>query len=188
MYSRIFQDILNGTLNGVRVMPQKDSTSDGTNSFAMDRHNYMESYHPPYTNAQIYQKKWLGGNNRDASQITRKNRVNVIGVGSMNTNGGLMSFTTHKVVNTVNDALRRVRAGGYVAPPKIAHNKKGFTPVFPVGPLIRTSALNKYDRCYQSGVCPNTTSNYVSRNVQNIHPKSAMFFKPISYNRPRLFH
>ena len=34
----------NGTLSSKRAMPQKDITSDGTSTFAMNRHNYMESY------------------------------------------------------------------------------------------------------------------------------------------------
>ena len=57
-------------------------------------------------------KKWVGGN-RDASQTAERRRVCAIDLGSMKNTCGAST-------NTVNDALRRVRGGGTVAPPKKA--------------------------------------------------------------------
>ncbi len=85
-------------------------------------------------------KKWIGGN-RDASQIAIQQRVNRIGIRFSNTNNNVTYFNNSKEINTVSDALTRVRAGGEVAPPKKSTSKlKGPTPRYPVGPLIRTTA------------------------------------------------
>jgi hypothetical protein len=137
----IKQDINNGALSAIKAMPLKDSTSDATSEFELNRKIYEKTYTTPLTNKQILsalkpprfsmgglkvfdgthapiQKKWMGSTNRDASQITANRRTNSVGTGSMNYANNLMSFTTYKDVNVVNDALRRVRAGGAVAPPK----------------------------------------------------------------------
>jgi len=77
----------------------------------------------PYTDAYVttvlivtqeipIYKKWVGGN-RDASQTAERRRVCAIDLGSMKNTCGAST-------NTVNDALRRVRGGGSVAPPKKA--------------------------------------------------------------------
>ena len=127
MYRQMFSIniINNGVLSGAKVMPQKDSTSDNTTSFAAGRHVYSETN----TSNVATKKKWIGGN-RDASQVTSNSRNNQIGSGSFNASGNLMGFTTYKDVNTVNDALRRVRAGGAVAPAKKAANTHhAYTPV-----------------------------------------------------------
>ena len=42
-------DINNGVLKGVHAMPQKDSTSTGDSTFAIDRRNYMDAYKQPLT-------------------------------------------------------------------------------------------------------------------------------------------
>jgi hypothetical protein len=114
--------INNGALQGIKCMPQKDSTSDNTSSFSMGRNVFHNTYNNNnITNQQQNQKKWIGGN-RDASSITEKYRNNQIGTGSLNANGNLMGFTTYKDINVVDNALRRVRSGGSVPPPKKANS------------------------------------------------------------------
>ena len=162
----IVQDINNGTLSVIKSMPVKDSTSDGTSTFSMDRNVYMQTI-PPITPTvkQNIEKKWF--KNRDASEVTRNRRVNEIGVGSLNASNKPQSFTTHRIVNTVNDALTRVRAGGACAPPKKnALRTNGPTPAFPTGILQRS----KY------------------HSIVNIQPKMAMASKPISKNLQQIFH
>ena len=152
-------NINNGTLSAVKAMPQKDITSDGNSSFAMDRQYYVDTGNPAPN------KKWYG--NRDASQIATNRRVREIGLGSLNSKKALTSFTTYKSVNTVQDALTRVRAGGAVVPPKVTHKKTNApTPGFPTGILVRTDNRT---------ILP--TSHY-----------AAMAAKPISRNQPRHFH
>jgi len=141
----IKEDINNGALKAIKAMPLKDSTSDGTSNFEMNRRIYEKTYTTTLTNLQILsalkkpyfgqsgirptvfdgtsapiQKKWIGSNNRDASQVTTNRRTYSVGTGTLNYANQLMSFTTYKDVNVVNDALRRVRGGGTVAPPKKA--------------------------------------------------------------------
>ena len=65
------------------------------------------------------QKKWY--QNRDASSVISKRKNNSIGNGSLNASGGLFSMTTYEDKNYQNAALRRVRSGGAVAPPKKAN-------------------------------------------------------------------
>jgi hypothetical protein len=132
MNQQIFtiQDIQNGTLSAKNAMPQKDITSDGTSSFEMGRAVYRNRKMPATTIAGIanYNKKKLLGN-RDSSAVTTARRNDAIGRGSTITTP--FSFTTHKSINTINDAIRRVRAGGAVAPPiKGAFCKNGTTPSF----------------------------------------------------------
>lgn len=116
----ILTQINNGTLSGMKAMPQKDITSDGTSDFAMDRHAYAESL-TSYSNQQWKQKKFIGGN-RDASSVAARRRTNEVGNGSLNASGGQMSYTTTRDVNTTNNALRKARAGGgYVPPVKCRH-------------------------------------------------------------------
>lgn len=118
--SLVLTAINNGVLQSIRGMPQKDSTSDNTSTFSMGRHSFIETYSTILpTNQQYNQKKWIGGN-RDASQVTTNYRNNQIGTGSLNAAGIKTSFTTYKDINVVDSALRRVRSGGAVAPPKKA--------------------------------------------------------------------
>jgi hypothetical protein len=162
----ILTGINNGQSSAIRGMPQKDSTSDGTNSFALNRSLYTNTL--PTTTPTVQQqikKKWFG--NRDASQVTRNRRVNEIGVGSLNAANQTMDFMSHSNQNTVNDALTRVRAGGAVAPPKKdAKRNNAPTPGFPTGILVRTQY----------------------RTVVPISNQTAMASKPISANIPRLYH
>ena len=124
-------NINNGTLKSSKAMPQKDITSVNESSFELGRKTYIETYTGD-NNVKLLNngKKWFG--NRDASQVTSNRRNTQIGVGSLNAKKGNMSFTTYKDVNVVNDALRRVRAGGSVAPAKKDANKNNApTPSFP---------------------------------------------------------
>lgn len=146
------QDINNGALAAKKAMPQKDSTTDGTSTFEMARKTYVKTYTDPtmavqgtqvYNNMSIPQinvnvltpsitsKKWMG--NRDASQVVANRRNNAVGTGTLNPTTSLYGFTTYKDINTSQDALRRVRAGGAVAPAKKAANLNnaptpGFSP------------------------------------------------------------
>jgi len=125
------QELNNGALTAVKAMPQKDSTSDGTSTFELSRATYVHTQTSALPPAN---KKWQG--NRDASQVTTNRRNTSVGIGSLNAGNRLFSFTTYKEINTVDDALRRVRAGGAVAPAKKAANPNNApTPGFaPAGP------------------------------------------------------
>ena len=166
----IKNDINNGVLNSIKAMPQKDITSDGNDSFAMFRNEYMRTY--PQSNMNDINKgkiikKWYGSTNRDASSFVREKHTNEIGVGTFNNLNKPFSFTSYNEKNTVNDALRRVRGGGSVAPLKKSHSTThGLTPGFPAGKLIRTQ----------------------NHSIHPIQPKTAMAFKPISKNIPPHFH
>jgi hypothetical protein len=145
--------INNGTLSGVKAMPQKDITSDGGSSFQMGRKVYSQQQaFKNATNTQIHSNwtsrlnphsitrssndvvtskvgKWFG--NRDSSQVTANRRNRAIGKGSINTQIAPLSFTNNTIVNTINDAKTRVRAGGAVAPMKKRfNNNHGVVPSF----------------------------------------------------------
>jgi len=95
----------NGILSSVRAMPRKDLNSDNESSFAIPRRAYTST-----TSDEKKVKKWFG--NRDASQVTAKNRVNEIGVGSLNAANTPMAFKNTLDLNTRRQALRRVRHNG----------------------------------------------------------------------------
>jgi hypothetical protein len=122
-----------GALYGVRAMPQKAGNSDGQSSFNIARRIFTETTVPSsYTSIEQKQKKLFG--NHDASQVTSNRRNSQIGKGSLNLSGGLMSLNEYNIVNTTNDALRRVRAGGAVASQKKRANlnnapTKTYTPI-----------------------------------------------------------
>ena len=83
----IIQNINNNALSFPKAMPLKDSTSDGTSSFQSGRRVYMNMFSNPITTIQqANKKKWLGGNNRDASQIVANRRNTEIGKGTINVN------------------------------------------------------------------------------------------------------
>jgi hypothetical protein len=133
------QNINNGALDGAKPMPLKDRTSDNQSSFNMSRQTYLQTVPAIAETVDVkLQKKWLG--NRDASQITSNRRNVAVGKGSLNQTGNLYSFTTYKDINVTNDAIRRVRAGGSVAPPKKnARTTNAPTPTFAP---IRFSNIN----------------------------------------------
>ena len=118
MYS--IQPRNNAVLSGVKAMPQKDSTSDGSSTFAGARHEYAETITTTSTPVSVKQhKKWFG--TRDASEIVSRRRVQEIGVGTLNANRGPMAFMNKNDRNSRVDALARVRGGGYVVPPKVRY-------------------------------------------------------------------
>ena len=135
----IYQNINNGILTAVKASPQKDINSAGDSDFAQPREQYVRAYggNVPTTNAVKIHKKWFG--NRDSSAVTERIRYNAIGTGSLNPANKAIKFSQHNNINTVNDALTRVRAGGYVTTPKVrAKPANNLTPAFPAGPLVRT--------------------------------------------------
>lgn len=93
--------------------------------------------------------KWIGGN-RDASQISIKQRVNQIGIRYPHMNYKVHDFNNNTDKNTVNNALYHVRSGGYVSPPIKSLSKirgpTGYpfgprvTPKYPVGPKVKQTA------------------------------------------------
>jgi hypothetical protein len=125
------QDINNNILSAQKAMPLKNITSDNNSTFAMYRKTYVETYS---SQSALAEKKWYG--NRDASQVTANRRNNQAGVGSLNANSLPMSFNSNVEKNTVNDALRRVRGGGAVAPIKKNFSKSStYVPTPSYGPV-----------------------------------------------------
>lgn len=120
-------------------MPQKDSTSDGGSTFEMARQVYTRT--APIALPQLAHKKWQA--NRDASDVAARRRMNAIGKGTASTKTTPLSFTTTTPDrNVYNDAIRRVRAGGSVAPPKKnAMRTNGPTPTFRPHPIGANEGL-----------------------------------------------
>ena len=140
MYRMMFslQSMNNGALAGDKAMPQKDSTSDNASSFQMGRKMYIDTLPEPIEPT----KKWMPAA-RDASDIARRRRVAALGKGSINENPNILSFTTYRDVNTTNDALRRARAGGSVAPAK--KNAQTFSPFVPrYAPAVPSGSVVPY--------------------------------------------
>ena len=137
----IINQLNNGRLSSTNAMPAKDSTSDNTGSFEIDRRLFKRTYQPPinFSMGQItrsieqrrspaiehgfiidgpksvQQKKWIGGN-RDASSITVNRRK--ASTGSTMTAPGPQSFFS-KEKNSRIEALARCRGGGASVPPKV---------------------------------------------------------------------
>lgn len=110
----------NGTLTSIKAMPQKDSTSDGTTTFSLNRQIYMETFqNTTITNAQKNKKKWYG--NRDASQIVANRRTDQIANGTLNSDGNAISFTTVTDRNVERQALHRMRSTGSSVPSKVTN-------------------------------------------------------------------
>ena len=131
----------NAVMSGVKAMPQKDITSDGTSTFSGARHEYAETITSTTVPVSVKtHKKWFG--NHDASEIAWKRRVQEIGVGSLNAGTGKMAFMNKNDRNSRIDALARVRGGGYMVPPKVVHRPtKNGVPIStaPIHvPVIRT--------------------------------------------------
>lgn len=182
-------EINNGTLSTLHAMPQKDSTSDNQSSFSADRRAYghtstmyptITKMNPPHSGINrvlglptifdgthtAKQKKWTG--NRDASEITRRARVNGVGSGSTNIGGQALSFESHANANTVNSALHRVRGGGAVAPPKKAHNTHNAYSPSPkniplVQPIKIVNGIKMPPNKYAGPVTRNTIWQYKTR-------------------------
>jgi len=146
MYRKMFSinNINNGALTSDKAMPQKDITSDSNASFQIGRKMYIDTLPAPI----ISEKKWMPAA-RDASDVARRRRIAAIGKGSINENNATLSFTTYRDINTTNDALRRTRAGGYVAPAK--KNAQTINPITPTfSPAVPTTVIisNKYPTMY----------------------------------------
>jgi hypothetical protein len=117
----IQNNINNRVLTGVKAMPMKDSTSDGTNTFSMFRRLYTETIQTGLA------KKWYGGvTNTDASRIAVERRTAEVGVGSLNAGAGVISFTKPSDNTTQIRALHRLRNGGATVPAKKTHNPRMF--------------------------------------------------------------
>lgn len=103
----------NASLSGAAAMPMKDLTSDNTSSFAMGRRNFYETTQA--VQAQAREKKFIGGN-RDASSVAARRTAVAIG----RVNKLVNSFVSSDSVSRKDEftAIRRVRSGGYVPPPK----------------------------------------------------------------------
>ena len=100
----------NGILDSVRAMPRKDSTSDNASFFAISRRTYTSSFNSTNVTAdEKLCKKWYGATNKDASIVSSINRINEIGVGSLNAAHVPMSFKSSSDTNTRRQALTRVR-------------------------------------------------------------------------------
>jgi hypothetical protein len=141
MYKMMFslQPGNNAVLSGMKAMPIKDSTGDGTAGFAISRHEYAETQ-TSIPIPVLQQKKWFGS--RDASDVISRRRVTEIGVGSLNAKQGAMAFMNKNDNNSRVDALARVRGGGYVVPPKSRNrtNQSGAPLITPRPnvPVVRT--------------------------------------------------
>lgn len=107
------QNINNAVLTADNAMPLKDSTSNNEGRFQMDRLRFIETI-PNIVHAE---NKWMG-ESRDASDVMRRRRAGAVGKGTFNANNNQFSFTNPNDNNSLNSALRRVRAGGSVAPAK----------------------------------------------------------------------
>ena len=144
-------EINNGILNSVKAMPQKAITSTNDSDFSINRRAYMDSHTETPTTplvkpvikqsfgfkgfvdinhnfggaASTQQKKWMGGSNRDASDIIARRRINTVGTGSLNASGQPIAFKTVKDNNTERQAYHRVRSGGGAVPAKCTHNYPG---------------------------------------------------------------
>tara|TARA_B100000900_G_scaffold415081_1_gene443716 strand:- start:835 stop:1239 length:405 start_codon:yes stop_codon:yes gene_type:complete len=117
----ILQNTNNAVLNGYKAMPSKDITSNGVSNFSLGRMNYARGFQimqPSFVASAEPQKKWIG-RNQDASTITQARRITTIGSGTFNENERAMSFTAGNQVNTVNNALTRVRSQGSTVPRKV---------------------------------------------------------------------
>lgn len=133
----ILRESNNGTLSGMKVMPQKDLTSDGDSSFAMARKEYVRGLDTTANSAtynnvtNALSKKWYGNTStRDSSRVMSHRVWNEVGNGTLNASKNAFSFTNVKDNNTARQALNRVRNIGSAAPNKKIHKKYENAPVF----------------------------------------------------------
>ena len=103
----------NAVLTADKAMPLEDSTSNNEGRFQMDRQTFIETI----PSVIPTENKWMG-ESRDASDVMRRRRAGAVGKGTFNANNNQFSFTNPDDKNSRNSALRRVRAGGSVAPVK----------------------------------------------------------------------
>jgi hypothetical protein len=106
-------------------------SNDVTNNYSMNKQTFNKTIIGATNNSL---KKWHdNNNNRDASNVTIKYKINEQGV-------TITQLTNTVQLNDVTSALRRVRNKGSV-PSKMKRNTEGvgITPSFPVTPLVRTN-------------------------------------------------
>jgi hypothetical protein len=126
-------DLNNAVLRGVDAMPIKDSTSDGSTTFSMMRRRFLTTYTTAVP-AQKNQNQRVGISNRftsnfaaktgpskvtDNSDVVARRKAAAIGAGSMNAQGGAMSFMSSSNPSVVVDACFRARYGGSAVPKKV---------------------------------------------------------------------
>jgi hypothetical protein len=129
----IRNDLNNAVLRGVDAMPIKDSTSDGSTTFSMMRRRFLTTYTTAVP-AQNNQNQRVGISNRftanfaaktgpskvtDNSDVVARRKAAAIGAGSMNAQGGPMSFMSSSNPSVVADARVRARYGGSAVPKKV---------------------------------------------------------------------
>jgi|AntAceMinimDraft_11_1070367.scaffolds.fasta_scaffold06599_6 hypothetical protein len=115
----------NGTTTVEKGMPIKDLSSDNGSSFTMGRRTYGRAHQMIQpTQAIVMEKKWYAP--RDGSSVIERRKNNAIGLGSLNANGGDMSFTNGDDVNLTRQALSRTRKGGSVVPKKVTRSTEIF--------------------------------------------------------------
>ena len=118
MFPKIRQ-LNNGILSSQKAMPFKDENVNGDSNFTLARHEYDKTIKQdkPFTLEQLHKKKFMG--NRDSSAVTASRRVSNIGRNTTNFEKLPLQLSAKETTNTVNDALTRVRGGGYVVPKKV---------------------------------------------------------------------
>jgi hypothetical protein len=115
------QDTNNRILKSVKAMPIKNEAADGDSSFAMGRKYYTETNNTEatLTNKIILKKKYLGGNNHDASSVINRRKNSQIGSGSLNAASGNIAFSQTNDYNSIHRSLARLRGSGKTVPPKV---------------------------------------------------------------------
>lgn len=115
------QNILNNAITTAKNgSPMKAGVSDGTSSFSRGKMLYSNTVHSN-NNVPIASKKHFG--NKDASSITHRKKYQALGKAVVNEANQPMSLISTKNINDTKQALTRVRAGGYMVPPKESSSK-----------------------------------------------------------------
>jgi hypothetical protein len=121
----IKQNTNNGNISNVKMaMPSQFYPSSNTNIFSSARNAYINNVGkgPLSTLEYTKKKKW---NNACSSQLTYMKRINAIGKSSIQSplTQQELSFRSQDTTSR-NDALRKCRAGGCVAPKKKGANRE----------------------------------------------------------------
>lgn len=111
--------INNAILSNTNASPMKAGVSDGTSGFSSGRMLFSNTTNVKPNNDDYMKKKWMGS--KDSSSRTQKLSYQAIGKGSFNKAGEDNSFVNTKDINVTKSALTRVRASGYVVPPKVTN-------------------------------------------------------------------
>lgn len=119
------QSTNNGNIKGVPMaMPAQFYPSANSSLFAAGRQSYLREAWRETTPANIdnYTKK-LKWNNTSASDVIHRRRINAIGKSSIQSAATTAELSFRSQDNTSrNEALRRCRSGGCVAPKKKGAN------------------------------------------------------------------